>query len=255
MAVADGHGGARYSRSRAGSAIACQVALELGASHLAVWTAGPTVDLEQLRHSLQQLVPERIVSRWREQVRRHWHDHPPDGDEPFTPLTYGTTLGLVLLTPHWWASTGLGDWDLVHIDADGQAQLISDEEVVGGRSEATYSLCLSDAPSRFASRTQIHRLQSGDPPFALLLSTDGVRKSCSTDNDYCTLARYLAESAKYDSEPGQLEGDLDRISSQGSGDDVSVAITRWASPDDGHSPVRHSSNPSCWIEQPDTKDP
>jgi hypothetical protein len=255
MAVADGHGGARYSRSRAGSAIACQVALELGASHLAAWSTGSTVDLEPVRHFLQQLVPERIVSRWREDVQQHWQDHPPDGDEPFTPLTYGTTLGLVLLTPHWWATTGLGDWDLVHIDADGQAQLISHEEDVGGRSEATQSLCLSDAPSRFASRTQIHRLQSGDPPFALLLSTDGVRKSCSTDKDYCTLARHLVESTKHDSAPGQLEAHLDQISRQGSGDDVSVAITRWACPDDGHQLLGRPPNPSCCIEQPDLKDP
>lgn len=218
MAVADGHGHARHRRSRDGSRIACEVALD----EIAAWRA------EGEATAWQQLV-ERIVGGWQERVWHHWQQKPERAGEPFTPLLYGTTLGLVLLTPRWWAHTGLGDWDLVCVDADGRARLLSQERPDGADgasgSEATASLCLADASLRFAERTKVHEVAPDAPPFALLLSTDGVRKSCGNDADFLTLAAYLA--AHHESAPGQLDADLDRISNEGCGDDVSVAIARW----------------------------
>jgi hypothetical protein len=248
MVVADGHGGARYRHSRTGSALACRVALDLIAVHLATWESGPGVDLDPVWHALHHTLPDQIVSLWRRETGHHWHKQPCASGESFTPVLYGSTLGVVLLTPHWWASTGLGDWDLVRIDADGQARLLSEEGEVGGPSEATCSLCLTNAPACFRARTQVHRLRSGEPSFSLLLSTDGIRKSCSTDRDFFTLARYLAESEASAAE--QLAADLDRISGQGSGDDVSVAIARWHDRPEGHGALPPPLWPACRIEQP-----
>ena len=250
LAVADGHGGARHQRSRTGSVVACRVALDLIAAELPTWTSNAADDLDPLRHTLEDTLPERIVRRWREQVWRHWQDEPPDNGEPFTPILYGTTLGLLLLTSHWWASTGLGDWDLVRIDGDGRQRLLSEEGNVGGQGEATCSLCLGDAPARFQSRTQVHSLPPGEPPFALLLSTDGIRKSCGTEQDFLILASYLTESDCSDQTLGQLAADLDRISSEGSGDDVSVAIARWNGQPDGQMGRLTPTSTSAWIEQP-----
>jgi serine/threonine protein phosphatase PrpC len=235
MVVADGHGGSRYRRSRDGSRIACEVALELVAEWFARGSASNRSQVRDpgaLHWLLQEDLAEAIVGRWQEQIQRHWREYPDAAGEPFTPLLYGTTLGLVLLAPRWWAHTGLGDWDLVRMDAVGEAQLVSQEGEVGGGGEATTSLCLADAALRFADRTGVHALEPGEPPFSLLLSTDGIRKSCSTDADFFTLARYLLESARGNNAPEspeanpqeQLNADLDRISSEGSGDDVSVAI-------------------------------
>lgn len=255
MAVADGHGGARYRHSRLGSAMACRVALDLVAAHGAEWLSGAAVDLEPVWRSLQHSLPVRLVGLWQEQVRRHWHNQPGDAGDPFTPILYGSTLGLVLLSPSWWACTGLGDWDLVRIDRDGRTCLVSEEGDVGGRGEATCSLCLRDAAARFRSRTQIHRLQAGEPGFSLLLSTDGIRKSCSTDSDYLTLARYLVECGRSVDVSEPLAADLDRISQQGSGDDVSMAMAHWQELPAGPSASPPALRPACWIEQPAPLEP
>jgi hypothetical protein len=236
MAVADGHGSARHRRSRDGSRLACEVAIEQSAEWFAQRQGGAP---ERVGEAAWQELAERIVGRWQERAWRHWQENPDASadssaaGERFTPLFYGTTLGLLLLTPRWWAHTGLGDWDLVGIDGDGQARLLSQERDLGaagaGASEATASLCMADAALRFGERTKLHRLDPTDPPFFLLLSTDGIRKSCGSDADFLTLAGYLvehgAETEVHASE--QLLADLDRISGQGSGDDVTVAIARW----------------------------
>ena len=127
---------------------------------------------------------------------------------------------------------GLVDWDLVRITFEGEAELVNqeeEEEQTGG--EATFSLCLRDAPKHFAKRTAVYPINKQEPDFSLLLSTDGVRKSCSTDNDFLKIASYLCEmnQPREGDMADQLNADLDRISSQGSGDDVSIAIGRWRS--------------------------
>lgn len=250
IVVADGHGGAAYCRSREGSRIACDVALSCIESHAARWAAAD--DLSALELELQLQIPEQIVSRWQDRVCQHWQEHTEPAHEPFRSLVYGTTLGIVLLTPHWWAHTGLGDWDLVRIDSHGEARLISEEGSVGGGSEATSSLCQGDASARFRSRTKLFPLSQAEPPFSLLLSTDGLRKSCSTDVDFCRLASYLLTSAC--SQPDQLTADLDQISAKGSGDDVSVACASWACGGDNrdHSRSQQHQNSELFIDQPPT---
>ncbi len=238
MAVADGHGNARHRCSRDGSRLACEVALEQIAAWFVERSAAGLDGAEKeftAEGAAWQELAERIVGGWQEQVWLHFQETPGVGADPlaaaesFTPLLYGTTLGLVLLTPRWWAHTGLGDWDLVRVEADGQASLLSQEGELGGGGEATASLCLADAALRFSERTEVHPLRAGDPPFSLLLSTDGIRKSCGSDADFLTLAAYLVEHGGGAEEHAEesLRADLDRISGQGSGDDVTVAIARW----------------------------
>ena len=82
----------------------------------------------------------------------------------------------------------------------------------------------------FSRRAGIYSLHSPDLPFKLVLSTDGIRKSCSTDADYFTLAGYLAKaihSADQDDEFVDLPSSLDRITKEGSGDDVSIVVGKW----------------------------
>ena len=67
---------------------------------------------------------------------------------------------------------------------------------------------------------QLQPLHAGDPLRALMLSTDGVRKSCATDADYLQLCAGVAELH----DPAELEQGLARITAEGSGDDVSLAI-------------------------------
>ena len=113
--------------------------------------------------------------------------------------------------------------------------MLSEECDASASGEATFSLCLPDAAAHFASRTAVETLEPMAAPFTLLLSTDGIRKSCSTDSDFLALGRYLGQApAPVDADTTiDLAASLDRISSQGSGDDVSVAMALWrpGSPD------------------------
>lgn len=234
MALADGHGGERYPHSDVGSALACEQALLAVEEHLrgcallGAEAPGP----KEWTQWLEAELPQRIHSRWLAEVHDHWRRQEAlapaqavaaEGPRPEdqVPLRYGTTLGLVVMAPRWWGYTGLGDWDLVRVGPGGQAVLLSQEEPQEGGGEATGSLCLDQAPRMFRSGLQpIDNPQAG---FGLLLSTDGIRKSCATDEDFLVLAAHLIVTPATGASE-TLAANLDQITSEGSGDDVSVAM-------------------------------
>lgn len=231
LAVADGHGGSRYWLSGEGSRLACEQAAAAVAAALA---DHDLADLERWQQLLADELPATIQRRWLEAVEADWRQrteqgtaqgteqHPELAGQLFSPLTYGSTLGLALLSPGWWGHTGLGDWDLVQLNGS-EAALVSEEAEQGGPAEATASLCLADAAGRWRGRAALVPLTEATPPFCLLLSSDGVRKSCATDADFLSLCAHLAELA----DPAALAEGLAQITAAGSGDDVSVAIGRW----------------------------
>ena len=289
LAVADGHGGQAHYHSDVGSALACEAAAEVVADALARLPAGTAppigADLLALRRWLAEDLPHALQQHWLAAVRQHWLAGPGGGEGgvPFSPLPYGSTLGLLLLTPRWWALAGLGDWDLVRVDPAGAAELLSQELGAPGAGEATASLCQEGAALGGWFRSWVWPLEDQVLPFSLVLSTDGIRKSCASDADFLALAAWLAagpdptagvcdsvasdsaqpDSAHLDAEPtdaahpgavhpGAVHPDpshsgiggsdtsegvagveaflaeaLDRISAEGCGDDVSVAIGRW----------------------------
>lgn len=229
MAVADGHGGERYIHSAEGSRLACSVALAAVDQGLRAGDlpAGEGPELQAWLHWLAVALPRQLHSDWLNAVQGHWQGltaleqaQPAEAD---VPLLYGTTLGLVLMAPGWWGFTGLGDWDLVRIDAAGQGELLSEEPFMGG-GEATGSLCLERAAEGF--RSGLTPIRDPDRAFALVLSSDGIRKSCATDADFLTLACHLASTAAL-AAGDDLAACLDQISCEGSGDDVTVAIGHW----------------------------
>ncbi|MCP9924760.1 protein phosphatase 2C domain-containing protein [Synechococcus lacustris C3-12m-Tous] len=234
MVVADGHGGKRYIHSDVGSRLACELSLNLVAEQLGQRGSVGRDAVQRWQEWLEDAFPKALHQRWKSAVETHWYKKSTKretSEASYSPISYGTTIALVMMTPTWWAHTGLGDWDLVRIGSNGEVKLVNEEqeeEQNGG--ESTYSLCLNNAPRHFAPRTAVHLITEQEPAFSLLLSTDGVRKSCSTDADFFAIASYLCEEKKQPQANStiQLNADLDRISSQGSGDDVSIAIGRWA---------------------------
>ena len=225
LAVADGHGGARYRHSDVGSRLACEQA---AAAVEAALQQHPLADQSRWRRLLGRELPATVHAGWLEATASHWQQQPEAVEQPFSPLSYGCTLALVLLAPRWWGYTGLGDWDLVQVSgdplaSDPEASLISEEADPAAAGEATASLCLANAPQLCARRSSLRPLSGGGPAFTLLLSTDGVRKSCATDADFLSLSRHLAALRQ----PQELEPVLEQITSQGSGDDVSLAMAVW----------------------------
>lgn len=231
LAVADGHGGERYRCSDSGSRLACEQAAEVVE---AVLQSAPLDHLLTWERLLAEGLPDAIQTRWLQAIQLHWQQqqvHEGNGDrQPFCSALYGSTLGLLLLAPTWWGCTGLGDWDLVRVGGGGN-RLLSEEAELPGTGEATASLCLSEARARWVERAQLQAIPASCPPFALLISTDGVRKSCATDGDFLELCSQMVGIQ----DPRQLEEGLAEISAAGSGDDLSLAVGRW-SPAAGQTP-------------------
>ena len=265
LALADGHGHRRHWLSAVGSAEACRVAVLT----ISRWLAGlelRTAGLAALGDWQRQLATDlarRIHSRWLVAVRRHWRrqqlqvPQPPEGQPlPYGAEPYGCTLAVLVLTPRWWAVSGLGDWDLVGLDRHGQAVLLSEERPPDPGLETTASLCQADAVFLMAARTQLRPLATGEP-IALLLSSDGVRKSCGATADYLTwaaavLRTMIGEGPTTQSQPvarpdlsrlsdlpglQRLDLQLDQLSALGTGDDVSVLAV--------------SHGPLAWLPGPD----
>jgi len=257
LAVADGHGGTTYIHSDVGSALACRVVTELVEDSLATLPAGNAArggaELLALRRWLAADLPLALHQRWLAAVRRHWLEDPARGEADFTTLAYGTTVGFLLLAPRWWALAGVGDWDLVRVRRGGDAELVSQEVHGPGAGEVTGSLCQEPADVAAGFRSWVWPLAGSEAPFALALSTDGIRKSCASDDDFLALAAWLAvgvepeaDGAALDVAPADPGGDhrsdlaapegslaaaLDRISAEGCGDDVSVATVHWGTMD------------------------
>jgi hypothetical protein len=221
LVVADGHGGRRYRLSHRGSALACQVSQEAVEQWL---SSTPLTDPERWRRLLEQELPATIHQRWLAAITADWALQPDSQHTPFSPVFYGSTLGLVLLAPQWWGCTGIGDWDLSAIDQQGKAALLSEEREHSG-SEATGSLCQELDQQLWRERTQLHPLGAQTDLQALVLSTDGVRKSCATDADYLQLCAALLDLR----DTQELEQGLAHITQAGSGDDVSLAMAHRAS--------------------------
>jgi Protein phosphatase 2C len=156
MAVADGHGNKRHWLSQVGSVMACrqaEAAVQAALAHT------PLLDQAGWRRLLRQKLPAAIVQGWLTATAEHWaadwaeRQGSEDSEgHAYSSEVYGCTLGLVLMAPQWWGYTGLGDWDLVRIDATGQGVLISEEPADAAAGEATASLCLPQAPLLFGHK-------------------------------------------------------------------------------------------------------
>jgi serine/threonine protein phosphatase PrpC len=249
MAVADGHGNRRHWLSQVGSTLACQQAERVVREALA---STPLNDHAAWQLLLEEQLPAALVQGWLDATAADWAAQPESQQQAYTPLAYGCTVGLVLMAPQWWGHTGLGDWDLVGVGggaSDGgrgsaTAQLFSDEAEQIGGGEATASLCLAEAAALFRPRTGLYRLASSDPPLVLVLSTDGVRKSCASDDDFLRLCSQLGDLA----DAAALRAGLEQITQLGSGDDVSVALGCWG---DVHtSPAIASDTPTVEPQSP-----
>ena len=225
LAVADGHGSSRYWLSDVGSQLACAQAQ---AAVQALLPRTPLEDHQAWRALLNEQLPQRIQQGWLAAIEADWQQQPRRSEEPFSALSYGCTLGLVLLAPQWWGCTGLGDWDLVAVQADGQASLCSEESDgrsgggSGSRGEATASLCLPQAAALMQQRSQLQQLSRESTLAGLVLSTDGVRKSCATDADFLNLCAQVLQLE----DAAALRQGLAQITAEGSGDDVTLAMAQ-----------------------------
>lgn len=226
----DGHGGDNYFRSSLGSRFAAETAMrcigeflsECGTSEL----TEPDAAIIQLEKS--------IIAGWNDRVWSHF------GENAFTEeelnsisqdrrkrllagksieSTYGTTLIAVAWTHNFWFGIQIGDGKAVRIKPDGSADCPIPKNAKCFLNTTT-SICDVNAIDNF------RHCYSTDLPAGIFCGSDGIDDSFIRDEQlfrlYLTIGRSFADN-ELDVARNELEEYLPRLSSKGSGDDVSIA--------------------------------
>lgn len=227
VAVADGHGDPRHSRSERGSRLAVEVACDL-AQRLGARLHGSEELAAVDERARTELLPA-LVEGWRTAVTADLARDPlpagqaagPSGDPV---VAYGSTLLVALITARWAVLAQIGDGDVLTVDASGAALLPLPPDP-WSRGRYTSSLCQDDALSAF--RFSVVDL-ARTPLAALLLATDGFGNSQVQDPWY---PAFSADLLRLVGERGvawvgeHLEGWAELCaSSEGSGDDTTLAL-------------------------------
>ncbi len=238
LAVADGHGGAAYTRSHIGAVYAVKTAVRVLARDLLprLLVPGAPVDLTLVKRTCDEWLPKVLVRRWQEGVRRYTRRYPFAVDELRPPLTnevhrpanslspYGATLIAGLLTENFHLYLQLGDGDILTVAADGTVSrpaLPADARLLGNE---TTSLCMANAE---ASMRLAFQPVLGEPPSLVLFSTDGYTNSFVDSASFEQVGADLLAAIRADglAAVGEALPDwLSQTSAAGSGDDISVAL-------------------------------
>jgi hypothetical protein len=240
--VADGHGGAAYTRSHVGAAYAVRIARRiLSREALPLFpTAQDDPDLPSLKRACEEWLPKLLVRRWQDAVLRHARRYPlpgeilgqeeGQGDEAQAARRYallrhyGATLIAALLTPTLHLYLQLGDGDILLVAEDGQVSmppLAADSRILANE---TTSLCGRHAWQDVRVHVQpILR----EAPALVMLATDGYANSFVSSAAFAQVGGDLLAALRSDG--AQTVADhlpewLDATSTAGSGDDISLAL-------------------------------
>lgn len=241
LAVADGHGGARYVRSQIGAWYAVRTITEIFTQEvLPVLSAESNVNLSRLKRAFDEWLPKVLVRRWRARIERHVRRYPLTEQEhalfmrgqaqdhnPDPVMAYGATLLAAFLTPCFHLYIQLGDGDILTVSAEGKVSrppLPVDPRLLGNE---TTSLCSPQAWRHV--RLSFQSLVETTPAM-ILLSTDGYANSFVDESGFeqvgADLLR-LVRAEGLDTVATHLPGWLQDTSASGSGDDITLALAIW----------------------------
>lgn len=215
VAVADGHGSAKYIYSDQGAKMAVQVALSLLEEF-----SSQAFDMKLIKQAADYL-PRALVQEWRLAVDKLDQEQTPSAERY---KAYGTTLLATLLTPHYALYLQIGDGDMVIVNADGETRypIAKNTELLANE---TYSLCEDRAVYHVELNLQF--FENTQSPVLIFLSTDGYANSFVNEENFSqAVLDYHSQIAEHGIEKVQnfLPDWLRETSEQGSGDDVTVAI-------------------------------
>ncbi|MEN3326517.1 MAG: hypothetical protein V7638_1324 [Acidobacteriota bacterium] len=216
LAVADGHGSARYSRSHTGSCLAVESAAEL----VHEFIIGQADNLSLLKDATEDWLPRALVRKWVELVTEHLNAEPLSEESI---VAYGTTLLVAAVTEQFAVYLQLGDGEILTVSESGEVTrpLPKDDRLFGNE---TTSLCAPDAWRDFRVSFQPF-VQA--PPALILLSTDGYPNSFRHESGFFKVGSDILHMIR---ENGlsfikeNLAGWLSDSTRAGSGDDVTLGI-------------------------------
>ena len=222
-AISDGHGSDACFRSQTGSRFAVTVFEN-------IFQTSPVFNTtEELQQFVEQ-VPALVIKQWKELVENDLRLYPyslvEQSDEckanPYLP--YGCTLLGSCITPQYGIFIQIGDGDIFALFSEGHiSKLVADDERLTG--QAVTSLCLPEAENDF--RTSIYDF-SKDSLDVIIMGTDGLGNSYGSDENLYAWATdikaFIAQENGKELINENLSVWLDEVSSNGSADDISMAI-------------------------------
>ena len=223
VAVADGHGSVRYSRSHIGAQLAVEKSAEL--IHEFLVTHANEDNLSLVKHLAHDWLPGTLVRNWQKAVAEHVTAHPlsqSDNSDEIS-IAYGATIIAVGVTAKFVIYLQLGDGDILTVDENGEVSrpLPGDDRLFANE---TTSLCAPEAWRDF--RVNFQPL-SHSRPALILLATDGYPNSFRDDSGFLKVGSDLLRMIKQDglsSVEKNLGGWLLDSTQAGSGDDVTVGM-------------------------------
>ena len=220
MAVADGHGGEKYTHSDFGAKFAVKAAITVLKD---TFKNQHEFSLSQIKRLSEEDIPKAIVRSWQEKVDEYCQKQPNLNNE-YKYRYFGATLLITLILPRCIVYWQLGDGDIVTLNEDNSLirPIVADSRLLGND---TTSLCGKKPWLDF--RCYFQPITDNVPPRFILLSSDGYSNSYSSNADFEQTVLDIAEFMKTEGQVWvrkNLPDWLEEASKKGSGDDISVGI-------------------------------
>lgn len=226
MAVADGHGGAAYTRSDVGSFLAMQAASEAVNRFIMfvidVFEKYPANWVEAVKKDFTERFGKMLVSNWGRMVEAHANDTEEKKDDVVK--LYGTTVALALVFNSHLFTGRIGDSSVFAMVNQNKKLHVHNFFETDG--EENQSLGLGTAS--LCSRDAYRKWQVGAAPLndihMLLLATDGFADSLKEPMDEVQeYYRYISKKGIANFEQ-IISKELIHLTNKGVGDDISMVI-------------------------------
>ena len=216
LAVADGHGSAKYSRSHIGASLAVESAAQLVQDFI----NRDFENLSLLKDATEDWLPRALVRKWVEVVTDHLNADPLNEESI---VAYGATLIVAAVTEQFAVYLQLGDGEILTVSDSGEVTrpLTRDERLIANE---TTSLCAPDAWRDF--RVSFQPLNHSSPAL-ILLSTDGYPNSFRHESGFFKVGSDILNMIRehgLDMVKDNLAVWLSDSTRAGSGDDVTLGI-------------------------------
>ena len=236
LALADGHGSARYTRSHIGARLAVETSTQLIQDFVARHQDAKSLSV--IKRTAEEWLPQALLRVWLDAVTEHLNRNslsevelrdlglskePPAHDPGRALVAYGTTLIAVAVAEAFVIYLQLGDGEILTVTDQSQVgrPLARDDRLFANE---TTSLCAPEAwrDFRVAFQPTAHAR-----PALILLATDGYPNSFRDESGFLKagsdIFRTIQEEG-FGRIKASLEGWLKESTDSGSGDDVTVGV-------------------------------
>lgn len=223
-AVADGHGSSNCHRSNTGSRFACELFAEIVKD-------APSFSSYDEAKLYSESIPALFINQWKSRVENDlvvlpYASHEVnESNSENRYISYGCTFLGCYIDSKYAVFLQIGDGDMFASFSNGEVKYLvtGDERLYGN---ATTSMCLPDSEKDF--RVSVIDLGNDNIPEIIILATDGLGQSYARDSELFKWGSDLKDIYLSDGGIETIETNLanwlDEVSSNASGDDISMVI-------------------------------